>query len=195
MTSSPGGVAGVEETLKAILPDGRLGGKLPPVAQWNPPNQSDIGMEIRADGSWWHEGTRIRREELVRLFSRILRKDEDGRTWLVTPYEKVIVQVADAPFLAVRVDRAGAPGPEQVLAFQTNLGDVTLAGKETPLHVVTDPDTLEPSPYVRVRGRLDAKLTRPVYYELAEMAVSDPADPGRMGVWSQGVFFPIGRAA
>ncbi|MCA8898985.1 MAG: DUF1285 domain-containing protein, partial [Hyphomonas sp.] len=89
-------------------------------------------MEIRADGSWWHEGGRINRERLVKLFSRILRKDEDGKTYLVTPYEKVIVHVEDAPFLAVRVDRAGEPGPGQTLAFLTNLGDLTLAGPEAP---------------------------------------------------------------
>lgn len=128
MTSSPGGTFGLEDTLKAILPEGKFAGPLPPVEQWNPARSADIGMEIRADGSWWHEGGRINRERLVKLFARILRKDADGTTWLVTPHEKVIVQVADAPFLAVRVDRAGAPGPEQELKFVTNLGDETLAG-------------------------------------------------------------------
>ena len=102
----------LEETLKAILPDGKVDGKLPPVHLWNPERSADINMEIRADGSWWHEGDPINRERLVKLFSRILRKDEDGSVWLVTPYEKVIVHVADAPFLAVRVERAGEAGPQ-----------------------------------------------------------------------------------
>ncbi|MBO6581497.1 MAG: DUF1285 domain-containing protein [Hyphomonas sp.] len=185
----------LEETLKAILPDGKVDGKLPPVHLWNPERSADINMEIRADGSWWHEGDPINRERLVKLFSRILRKDEDGSVWLVTPYEKVIVHVADAPFLAVRVERAGEAGPQQSLAFVTNLGDVTLAGPDAPLRVETDPETGEPSPYVLVRGQLEAKLARPVFYELANMAEPAPDGSDMLGVWSQGVFFPLGPAA
>ena len=185
----------LEETLKAILPDGKVEGKLPPVHLWNPERSADINMEIRADGSWWHEGDPINRERLVKLFSRILRKDEDGSVWLVTPYEKVIVHVADAPFLAVRVERAGEAGPQQTLAFVTNLGDVTLAGPDAPLRVETDPETGEPSPYVLVRGQLEAKLARSVFYELANMAEPAPDGSDMLGVWSQGVFFPLGPAA
>ena len=185
----------LEETLKAILPDGKVDGKLPPVHLWNPERSADINMEIRADGSWWHEGDPINRERLVKLFSRILRKDEDGSVWLVTPYEIVIVHVADAPFLAVRVERAGEAGPQQTLAFVTNLGDVTLAGPDAPLRVETDPETGEPSPYVLVRGQLEAKLARPVFYELANMAEPAPDGSDMLGVWSQGVFFPLGPAA
>ena len=184
----------LEETLKAILPDGKVDGKLPPVHLWNPERSADINMEIRADGSWWHEGDPINRERLVKLFSRILRKDEDGSVWLVTPYEKVIVHVADAPFLAVRVERAGEAGPQQTLAFVTNLGDVTLAGPDAPLRVETDPETGEPSPYVLVRGQLEAKLARPVFYELANMAEPAPDGSDTLGVWSQGAFFPLGPA-
>ena len=185
----------LEETLKAILPDGKVDGKLPPVHLWNPERSADINMEIRADGSWWHEGDPINRARLVKLFSRILRKDEDGSVWLVTPYEKVIVHVADAPFLAVRVERAGEAGPQQTLAFVTNLGDVTLAGPDAPLRVETDPETGEPSPYVLVRGQLEAKLARSVFYELANMAEPAPDGSDMLGVWSQGVFFPLGPAA
>ena len=185
----------LEETLKAILPDGKVDGKLPPVHLWNPERSADINMEIRADGSWWHEGDPINRERLVKLFSRILRKDEDGSVWLVTPYEKVIVHVADAPFIAVRVERAGEAGPQQSLAFVTSLGDVTLAGPDAPLRVETDPETGEPSPYVLVRGQLEAKLARPVFYELANMAEPAPDGSDMLGVWSQGVFFPLGPAA
>jgi len=195
VTTSRTGTISLEETLKTILPEGTLDGKLPPVHLWQPEQGSDIGMEIRADGSWWHEGDRINRERLVKLFSRILRRDEDGQTWLVTPYEKVIVKVEDAPFLAVRVDRVGEPGRDQTLAFLTNLGDITLAGPEAPVTVSTDKETGEPSPYVLVRGRLEAKLTRPVFYELVEMAEPSPDNPDILGVWSQGTFFPIGPAS
>jgi hypothetical protein len=195
VTSSSATTISLEETLKDILPEGKLDGKLPPVHLWNPEHSADIGMEIHADGSWWHDGSRIQRERLVKLFSRILRKDEDGQTWLVTPYEKVIVKVEDAPFLGVRVDRVGDPGRDQTLAFLTNLDDITLAGPGAPIRVETDPETGEPAPYVLVRGRLEAKLTRPVFYELVELAEPSPDDPDVLGVWSQGVFFPIGPAA
>lgn len=183
----------LEELLRRIAPDPD-GRKLPPVEQWAPERSADIDMEIRADGSWWHEGGKINRQKLVRLFSTILRKDEDGSVWLVTPYEKVVVHVEDAPFVAVRVDRAGDEGAGQMLAFTTNVGDVVVAGPDNPLRVETDPETLEPSPYVRVRGRLEAKLTRAVFYDLAGMAVADPEGGNTLGVWSGGTFFSIGPA-
>ena len=85
-------------------------------------------------------------------------------------------------------------GYEQVLAFATNLGDVTLAGSDAPLRIEIDPETGEPAPYVHVRGRLEAKLSRPVFYELANMAVRSPEDVNKMGVWSQGAFFALGEA-
>lgn len=183
----------LEDLLKEISPD-PSGRKLPPVHKWQPERSADIDMEIRADGSWWHEGTKINRRKLVRLFSTILRKDEDGSTWLVTPYEKVVVHVEDAPFVAVRVDRAGEPGASQSLAFKTNLDDVAVAGPDHPLRIETDEATGEPAPYLLVRGRLEAKLSRPVFYELAEMAVPHPDDETLLGVWSEGVFFPLGPA-
>ena len=195
MKSSPDNTLSLEETLKAILPDGKLSGKLPPVDPWNPQNCGDIDMAIRADGSWWHEGGRMNRERMVKMFSRILRKDEDGKTYLVTPYEKVVVDVEDAPFIAVRVDRAGEAGPQQALAFLTNVGDVAVAGPDNPIRVETDAETGEPAPYVLVRGRLEAKIARPAFYELVDMAEADPKDETVLGVWSQGVFFPIGAAA
>jgi uncharacterized protein len=195
VTSSPGSSFGLEDTLKAILPEGKFAGPLPPVHLWNPAECGDIGMEIRADGSWWHDGTKITRARLVKLFSRILRKDEDGFTYLVTPYEKVIVHVEDAPFRAVRVDRAGAPGPDQSLTFLTNLDDETVAGPDAPIRVETDAATGEPAPYVRVRARLDAKLTRAAFYDLVDLAVPAPDGTPRLGVWSRGVFFPLGPSA
>jgi uncharacterized protein len=160
----------------------------PPVEKWNPGHCGDIDMVIRKDGSWWHEGTRISREKMVRLFSTILRKDADGLTYLVTPVEKVIVHVEDAPFLAVRVDRSEGPAG-QVLSFMTNVGDLVLAGPHHPIRVTTDPETGEPSPYLLVRGRLEAKLTRPAFYELVSMG---EARDQEWGVVSEGAFFALG---
>jgi hypothetical protein len=177
------------------VPEGKFAGPLPPVDKWNPEKCTDIGMEIRADGSWWHEGRPMTRARMVKLFSRILRKDEDGVTYLVTPYEKVIVKVEDAPFLAVRVDRTGEPGPGQSLTFTTNLDYVTTAGPDAPLRIAFDAGTGEPAPYVNVRGRLEAKLTRPVFYELVDLAVPAPDGTDRLGVWSRGDFFALGPAS
>ncbi len=194
MKSDGKSVISLDQVLEAIAPNG-LDGSLPPVHLWNPEHCSDLQMEIRADGSWWHEGGKIKRERLVKLFSRILRKEADGQIYLVTPYEKVIVHVEDAPFLAVRVDRAGESGRGQALAFTTNLGDVTVASADTPIRVETDRETMEPSPYVLVRDGLEAKLSRPVFYELAEMAEAYEGSAGQLGVWSQGQFFELGPAA
>lgn len=191
MKASANTIPSLEQVLREIVPEGEVGRKLPPVHLWQPERCADIDMEIRADGSWWHEGTRIGRERLVKLFSTILRKDADGQTYLVTPHEKVVVHVEDAPFLAVRVDRVeddGVPG----LLFTTNLGDTALAGPEHPLRVETDPETGEPAPYVLVRGALEAKLTRAVFYELADLAELDPDGSDTFGVWSGGAFFVIG---
>ena len=194
MKSDGKSVITLEEVLAAIAPDG-IDGPLPPVHLWSPEHCTDIQMEIRADGSWWHEGSRIKRERLVNLISRILRKDPDGQIYLVTPYEKVIVHVEDAPFVAIRVDRVGKAGQDQELAFTTNLGDVALAGAELPIRVETDPETLEPAPYVLVRGGLEAKLTRPVFYELADMAEAYEGCAEQLGVWSQVQFFGLWPAA
>lgn len=194
MESDGKSVISLDDVLAAIAPDG-IDGPLPPVHLWNPERSTDIRMEIRADGSWWHDGGKIKRERLVKLFSRILRKDADGQIYLVTPYEKVIVHVADAPFVAVRVDRIGEAGNQQGLAFTTNLGDVAVAGSDLPIRVETDPVSLEPSPYVLVRDGLEAKISRPVFYELADLAEAYEGSAGQLGVWSQGEFFELGPAA
>jgi hypothetical protein len=165
---------------------GALDKRLPPVDQWNPAQCGDIGMEILADGTWKHDGTRITREPLVRLFSTILRKDEDGATYLVTPAEKIVVHVEDAPFVAIRVDRHGE-GEAQTLVFTTNVGDVVTAGPEHPIRVSYERG--EPRPYVLVRGRLEARILRAPWCELVEWA--EPRD-GRLGVWSGGAWWELG---
>ena len=159
----------------------------PPVERWNPTHCGEAGLEILRDGQWRHEGTRITRESLVRLFASILRKDADGATYLVTPVEKIRVRVEDAPFLAVRADRHGE-GPGQTIVFTTNVGDVVAAGPERPIRVAMEGG--EPRPYVLVRGRLEARILRAPYFELAEW--SEMRD-GTLGVWSGGAWFELGK--
>lgn len=167
--------------------------KYPPVNQWNPEFCGDMDMRIASDGTWFYMGTPIGRKEMVRLFSSILRHDEDGRYYLVTPVEKIGIQVDDAPLVAVAVNREGA-GEDQVLTFRTQVGDLVAAGPDYPIRVETNAETGEPRPYVLVRDRLEALINRPVFYELVEMADPDP-DPDAndgIGLWSGGVFFRLG---
>jgi hypothetical protein len=160
---------------------------LPPVERWNPAYCGDSGMRIARDGSWFHQGEPIRRPALVRLFSTILRKDDDG-FMLVTPAEKLSIAVEDAPFMAVAMAVAGE-GETQRLTFTTNVGDAATAGSNHELRFVPDPRSGAPVPYVNVRRGLEAKLTRPVYYRLVECAVVRGGD---LGVWSDTVFFVLG---
>ncbi len=167
------------------------GRKLPPVEDWHPAHCGDIDIRIAADGTWFHEGSPIGRKELVRLFSTLLRKDPDG-FHLVTPAEKMRIAVEDAPFMAVLLSVEGT-GQDQRLVFTTNVGDETVAGRENPIRVETDPETGEPAPYVHVRRGLEAKIARAVFYQLADLAVPSAAEAKMLGVWSAGVFFPLGR--
>lgn len=146
--------------------DGKRG--LPPVDKWNPPFCGDIDMEIRADGTWFYMGTPIGRAPLVRLFSTVLRRDEDGRTYLVTPVEKVGIRVVDAPFLAVEMQVTQREG-RRVLTFRTNVGDVVEAGAEHPLRFEISGENRELKPYLLVRGRLEALVSRAVMYDLVEL--------------------------
>ncbi|MGB8818399.1 MAG: DUF1285 domain-containing protein [Rhizobiaceae bacterium] len=152
--------------LQALVSRAHEGGKgLPPVDKWNPPFCGDIDMEIRADGTWFYMGTPIGRAPLVRLFSTVLRKDEDGRTYLVTPVEKVGIRIEDAPFLAVEMavsETGNGPG----LTFRTNVGDIVEANADHPLRFEIEPQTGGLKPYLRVRGRLEALVSRPVMYDL-----------------------------
>lgn len=166
---------------------------LPPVHLWNPDNCGDIGLEIRKDGSWWQNGVRFSRDKLVRLFSTILRRDSDGY-YLVTPHEKVVVRVEDAPFVGVRADRHESGG-QQVILITTNVGDVVALGAENPLRVELDRRTGEPSTYVRVRGGLEARLARPPYYEIVGWAEPDQGGTNTMSVASSGVKFAVGELA
>ncbi|MFN3584139.1 DUF1285 domain-containing protein [Phenylobacterium sp.] len=182
------GLAGVIAAATAAAGDAPRKRGLPPVHLWNPAHSGEIDIVIRKDGAWVHEGAVIGREALVRLFSTILRRDPDG-FWLVTPVEKLRITVEDAPFTAVRVDRAG-----EALRFVTNVGDEVEAGPEHAIRVETG-EGGEPRPYLHVRRGLEALITRPVFYELAEMANARETPHGPMlGVESGGVWFPIGSA-
>lgn len=176
-------INGLEEIVRAAAGKGPA-----PVERWNPPYCGDIGLAIRADGSWTYRGSPIGRLALVKLFARVLRKDEDGRTYLVTPAEKVDVAVADAPFLAVEMEARGE-GRGQQLVFRTNVDDIVEAGPEHPLRFAEESGSGGLKPYVRVRGRLDALVTRALYYDLVELAEAD--ENGTPGIWSGGVFFRL----
>jgi uncharacterized protein len=175
--------------LAELQREAAAGRGLPPVERWHPAHCGDIDIRIARDGTWYHLGTPIGRKELVRLFSTILRKDGEDYV-LVTPAEKMRITVEDVPFQAVLMDVEGL-GRDQVLTFTTNVGDETVAGADNPIRVETDPVSEEPAPYVHVRRGLEAKISRAVFYSLAELAVRDG---DRLGVWSGGQFFPIGRA-
>jgi hypothetical protein len=142
-------------------------------------------MRIAADGTWYYRGSPIGREGLVRLFASILRREADGCYVLVTPVERVGIEVEDSPFLAVEVAVDGK-GRAQRLAFRTNMGDIVTADSEHPLRFETELQTGGFKPYIRVRGGLDALATRPLAQQLVDMAVDHG---GVAGLWSQGSFF------
>ena len=164
--------------------------KLPPVNSWNPPFCGDIDMVIRRDGSWHYQGSPIGRERMVRLFSTVLRKDDDDY-FLVTPVEKVGITVEDVPFIAIAVEVLDA-GQGQTLKFTTNVGDSVVANSEFPLRVELAPGTQEPAPYIRIRDRLEARIHRNVFYELVHMSQVRTIDGlDWYGVESSGEFFLI----
>lgn len=178
--------------LEALISRAVVSGKgLPPVERWTPDFCGDLDMEIRADGTWFYMGTPIGRHQLVRLFSTVLRKDADGKTYLVTPVEKVGIRVEDAPFLAVELNVSGS-GDDQVMTFRTNVGDIVEAGAENPLRFVIDTANGGLKPYLLVRGRLEALLARPVMYELVGHGEDVEVDGSKMfAVRSKGTIFPI----
>jgi hypothetical protein len=148
-------------------------------------------LHIARDGSWHYRGSPIARLPLVKLFASVLRREPDGGYWLVTPAERGRVTVEDAPFVAVALDVEGE-GRRQRLIFRTNLDEFVTAGREHPLRIETAADG-EPAPYILVRERLEAKLARPVFYDLVELGVEETvADETLFGVWSEGSFFALG---
>ena len=153
----------------------------------------DIDMRIARDGTWYYHGSPIGRKPLVRLFSRVLRREGDGQYYLVTPVEKCRVEVDDAPFVAVEVTVTGE-AQDRSLTFRTNVDDQVTADAEHPIRLCHDPVTGEIRPYVMVRGGLEALVARSVYYELVDIGVEERVGADYLfGVWSQGTFFPLGK--
>lgn len=153
---------------------------------------------IKRDGTWTYRGSTIARKELVCLFAGVLKREEDGSFWLETPAERGSIEVEDAPFVAVELDWSG-DGRQQVLSFRTNVDQVITAGPEHPIRISHDILTCEPTPYVLVRPGagpfpIEARISRPVYYELVALGVPEWVGCRRMlGVWSNSRFFPLGE--
>lgn len=160
--------------------------RLPPIERWNPDRCGHSGMRIDRNGTWYHEGAPIRRPAMVRLFSTVLRREPDGRHVLVTPVEKLDIDVESTAFRAIDMRIEGS-GPQQRIAFALDSGDAVILGPEHPLRIIDAPGG--PSPRLLVRHGLEAELTRALYYELAELALARGEQPP--GVWSDGAFFPL----
>ena len=158
--------------------------KLPPVDRWDPPFCGHSKIRIARDGTWFHQGDPIARPALVRLFSTVLRREGDGTHMLVTPVEKLAVDVDCTAFRALQMTTEGE-GKQRRIAFTLDSGDAVILGPEYPLTLAESPQG--PSPRVAVRFGLEAELTRSVYYELAELAIAD----GATGVWSNGAYFSL----
>jgi uncharacterized protein len=162
---------------------------LPAVDDWNPANTGDSEMQILADGRWLHQGSDITRPAMIRAFASLLRCD-NGQHYLVTPYEKLSIIVDDAPLVAVELLSEGS-GTTRNMALRLNTDDLVILDTAHPL--VMRYETEPPLPYINVRGALWAKLSRPVYYEMAEIALTE--NPSNPGLYSSGVFFPFGDMA
>lgn len=182
-------IFGLEALLRAEAGRGRR-----PVETWNPPYCGDIALAIGADGVWHYRGSPIRRPALVKLFASVLRKDADGRHYLVTPAEKVDVAVKDAPFLAVEMEVRGE-GHAQELIFRTNVDDIVTAGPDHPLRFALEAGSDGLKPYLAVRGRLEALLTRAIVWDLVQLATTAADTGAPLGLWSGGAFFALPSAA
>lgn len=158
----------------------------PPIETWNPPLTGHSRVRIAADGRWFHDDTLIARENLVRLFATILRREADGSYVLVTPTEKQTVDVEDAPLMAVEVKSQGE-GQDRTLAFRLNVDGLVVAG---PDHILRFDGTAEaPAPYVTARRGIEARIARAPFYELVELALAEASEP--LGLWSGGTFFSM----
>ncbi len=191
------GLPGMPAGLAALMQRAGSGRSLPPVDLWEPDFCGDLDMRIASDGTWFYMGTPIGREALVKLFASVLRKDADGRTYLVTPVEKVGIWVDDAPFLAVEMAREGeeadaAQGEAGRLIFRTNLGDLAPLDGDHPLRFELDAKTHGLKAYITVRGRLEALVTRALMYDLVAQAEEGCGEyAGLYGIRSGAHFFPV----
>lgn len=157
--------------------------RLPPVDQWNPEYCGDSEMRIARDGTWYHQGSAITRPAMVRLFSTVLRREPDGSHVLVTPVEKLSIEVESTAFRAIEMQTEDT-GEARQIALKLDSGDAIIVGAHHPLKI-------SPTPRVAVRHGLEAELSRSIYYELAEIALAEGHAPP--GIWSGGQFFPLGE--
>ena len=177
--------------LKQIKQESSQAKKLPPVHLWNPPFCGDIDMRIARDGKWYYMGTPIGRSAMVKLFSTIMRRDEDN-FYLVTPVEKVGIQVEDAPFVVVLMEVI-EQGKDQIVKLITNVEDEIYVGSDHPLRVEYKNKNHEPAPYVLVRDRLEALISRNVFYQMVDIAEEKEIEGKKcLGIWSQGQFYSLG---
>ena len=164
-----------------------------------PHDAGDLAIRIARDGTWFYRGSPIARKEMVCLFGSVLKRGADGSYILETPVERGRIEVEDAPFIAVelfwRDCDCGNGAPRQCLTFRTNLDEMVTADAEHPIRVHLDPVSREPRPYITVRPGLEARINRAVFYELVALAQAEPMEGRKvLGVWSEGIFFPIDEA-
>ncbi len=164
---------------------------MPPVERWNPPFCGDIDMRIATDGLWYYMNSPIGRKPLVKLFSSILRLDEDGKYYLVTPVEKCGIKVDDAPLFAIRMSVEGE-GQNQIITFETQVDDEVVLGPHHPMRVADEAGTGGLKPYVVVRRNLEALVSRALFYDLVALGV---VEGEWFGLWSSGQFFPMQKAS
>ena len=160
--------------------------RMPPVERWDPPLCGHSGMRIAANGTWYHDGVPIARPAMTRLFSTVLRREPDGSHVLVTPHEKLAIDVEAAAFQAVAMTQEGQ-GKDRTIAVELDSGDAVILGRDHPLRIAKEAQG--PSPRILVHHGLEALLARPLYYELADIALAEANDPP--GIWSGGCFFTL----
>lgn len=181
----------LEALVKSLSQTPNKGGA--PVHLWDPPYCGDIDLTIKRDGSWHYMGSPITRQKLVKLFASVLKRETDGSYYLVTPVEKIGIKVEDLPFIAIAMELKGE-GNEQIISFETNMQDSVIASKEHEL-CFSETDTCEKEeikPFIHIRAGLKARLTRSLYYQLAELAIPHQiGDQDYLGVWSAGEFFAM----
>ena len=177
--------------LKDILEAQKTSGELPPVDKWNPPLCKNVEMKISKDGKWFFMGSLIGREKMVKLFSSVLRLDEDGFYYLVTPVEKIKIEVADKPFVIVTYDKE-IIDDQETFFFQTNVGDVVPLNSSHPLRIEFSETTNEPSPYLLVRKNLEGLISRNVFYQLVQEAAEDK-NSKELIIESSGINFSLGK--
>jgi hypothetical protein len=166
--------------------------KHPPVHLWNPDYCGELDIRIARDGTWYYLNSPIGRKPLVKLFSSVIRYDDDGKYYLVTPVEKIGITVDDAPFVAVQMYVEGS-GRDQVISFRTHVDEYVIVDSDHPMRMTFDQETKEPSPYVLVRSNLEALIVRSVFYDLVELAAEEEVGGVlKFGVWSSGTFYDFG---